>query len=113
MKAVKITLLAILLLFLLVAAYQNREFLLETENLTIELFAFRYESPKLPIGMMFSVCFLAGMLLAYFFTLLSQYQASCAIKSLDRIRNEQTKTIANLESRLAALQTDPPAVKDR
>lgn len=107
MRGIKVALMMILLFFLVAAAYQNRDFLLETESLAIDLLAFHYETPKLHIGMMFSACFLVGMLLSYFFTLLSKYKSSRTIKLLNQIKTEQMEQIATLEARLAALQSNP------
>lgn len=114
MRSIKVILGIIILVMIAIGAYQNRAFLLETESLSIHLMTLKYETPKMQIGLMFSASFLIGMLLAYFFSLLSRYKSSRMIKSLNQNNNDQTKKIAELEARLTAQQSAtslPPGVK--
>ncbi len=107
MGIIKVIVILILVIFAGIGAYQNRDFLLETESLSFHVMGFHKETPKLHIGLMFSVCFFSGMLLAFFFSLLSRYKAGRTIKFLNQVKNEQAKKIAELEAGLPGRQSAP------
>ena len=83
MKKFKVVLWTLVILFLLLVFFQNREFFSAKAALTLNLFVTdAYRTPELPTGVWFLGGMILGFLLAYFFGLLERFRSYRMIKGL-------------------------------
>jgi len=83
MKKFKAVLWTLVILFLLLVFFQNREFFSAKAALTLNLFVTdAYRTPELPTGVWFLGGMILGFLLAYFFGLVERFRSYRIIKGL-------------------------------
>ena len=98
MKKVKIAFWIIIISFIGILIYSNKDFFLAKQALSLKLpFLVPYHSPELAIAIFFLAFFLSGFLIAYFFSLYDRFKSK--------------KTIKNLNAAAAARQTESSALK--
>jgi hypothetical protein len=91
MKQVKLVFWLLVLAFVGLLFYQNREYFLIRHSLRLDLWFGAYTIPEVPNGLYFLACFLVGLLLAYFYQLPERFRSGKTIKHLNA-------TIASLEA---------------
>lgn len=106
MKKVKIFVVVVILGLIAVVGYQNKGFISETAEFHVFLY-----HPTIPYITLMAGLFLAGLLLAYFSTLLGRFKSKRAIKELTgQVASGQEK-IAALEKELAGLKAGPQSLE--
>lgn len=106
MKKVKIAFWLVIIAFLLLLGYQNKEFFLQRHSFDLNLWVSApYQSPEIYNAVLFAVCLLAGLVIAYLSGLLERFKANKTIKQL-------TKNVDDLKSEKAQLQTEIEALKN-
>ena len=106
MKRVKIVFWVIILIFLVVIFIQNKPFFIAKQSLKLQLpFLKAYHTPELPYAVIFLVFFLAGFLIAYFFSLYDRFKSKKTIKNLNAAAASQLEELATLKSQLESLQS--------
>jgi lysylphosphatidylglycerol synthetase-like protein (DUF2156 family) len=107
MRKVKITFWVIILGFLTVLFYQNKDYFLSGHSLGIDLYFTQKTFPNLPNAVLFAVFFGAGWLIAYFFSLLNRYKASKTIKALKAEIASNQDSLAQVKREVEALKPVP------
>ena len=104
---VKLIVVIILLSFIVIIGYQNRDYFTETQSLCIDLMFNKlcYTTPDIPNAVYFFSCFIIGFLVAYFLSLLDQFKANNAIKRLNDTIASHLKKISGLETEIETLKT--------
>ena len=104
MKKAKILLWLIIIGFIGLIIYQNKEFFLTRHSFGMNLMVFNYQSPEIYSAILFLLFFILGLLIAYFFGLFERFKANKTIKTL-------TATNSSLEQMLASLKNDLASIK--
>ena len=104
MKKAKVLLWLIIIGFIGLIIYQNKDFFLTRHSFGINLMVFNYQSPEIYSAILFLLFFILGLLIAYFFGLFERFKANKTIKSL-------TATNSSLEQMLASLKNDLASIK--
>lgn len=117
MKKVKIAFWVIVFGFLALVIFQNQEFFLARQSLDINLYMASYQTPSVPNAVLFVAFFLAGLLIAYFFSLFERFKANKTIKSLNAALKANEDSMAGLKKdvdamKASAAQTAPDVVED-
>ena len=117
MKNVKIAFWVILFAFIGLVLYQNREFYMSQHSLGIDLFVFdAYRTPEVPNAILFLGFFFAGLIIAYFFSLLERFNSRKTIKSLTESLRVSEKMLDALKAENEGLkgtgEDKPPAPED-
>ena len=103
MKKFKLVLWIIILAFLGLFFYQNKDFFMSKHVLSLEVPFFQlYHFPELPNAVLFVAFLLLGLLIAYFFSLLERFKANKTIKNLSATVDSHLEMISSLKSELAA-----------
>ena len=106
MKKVKIAFWLVVIAFLLLLGYQNKEFFLQRHSFDLNLWVSApYQSPEIYNAVLFAVCLLAGLVIAYLSGLLERFKANKTIKQL-------TKNVDDLKNEKIQLQTEIEALKN-
>lgn len=101
MKKIKVVLWIVVIAFIGLVFFQNKDFFLAGRGLTLNLyFANAYHSPELPLAVWFLATFFIGLLVAYFFGLMEKFKANKLIKSLRVKTTTQTELISKLRHEL-------------
>lgn len=118
MKKFKIALWLILIVFIVLLFFQNKSFLSQPQHFLFNPYvAAQYQSPELPLAVWFLACFIIGLLIAYFFSLMERFKSNKVVKDL-RAKNESLLDLISqlrkeLESRSTGAQVvsaDPQVV---
>ena len=104
MKKAKVLLWLIIIGFIGLVIYQNKEFFMTRHSFGIDLMVFSYRSPEVYRAILFLLFFILGLLIAYFFGLFERFKANKTIKAL-------TATNSSLEQMLASLKNDLASIK--
>jgi uncharacterized integral membrane protein len=107
MKKVKIVVLLVILGLIALIGVQNRDFILVTQQFSINLLFFNYQSPEIPNFALLIAFFMAGLLLAYFSSLMERFRARRVIKDLTGQVNAGREKSEALEKELAGLKAIP------
>ena len=106
MKKVKIAFWLVVIAFLILLGYQNKEFFLQRHSFDLNLWVSApYQSPEIYNAVLFAVCLLAGLVIAYLSGLLERFKANKTIKQL-------TKNVDDLKNEKVQLQTEIEALKN-
>ena len=105
MKKAKVVIWLIIIGFIALIIYQNKEFFLTKHSFGINLLVFNYRSPEVYSAILFLLFFILGVLIAYFFSLFEKFKASKAIKALTAANLSLEKMIASLKNDLASFKT--------
>ncbi len=112
MKKVKIGFWLLVLAFLLLFGYQNKAFFLQKHIFDLNLWVSApYQTPEIHNAVLFAVCFLAGLVIAYLSGLLERFKSNKTIKQLTSAINEQKTQAEQLRTEIEALKNvSAPAV---
>ena len=106
MKKVKIGFWLIIVAFLLLIGFQNKEFFLQKHSFDLNLWVTApYHSAGIYNAVLFAGSFLAGLIIAYLSGLFERFKANKACKQLN-------KTVADQKNELAQLKTEVEAFKN-
>ena len=108
MKKAKIAFWVILVAFVFLLAYQNWNFFMSTHGLRVNFLVKEYHTPELQNIVLFLIFFFAGLLIAYFFSLLDRFKSKKIIKNLTALLEENEKTTAALKSEIDSLKNARP-----
>lgn len=105
MKKVKIGLWVMLLFFIVLFFYQNKDLLMESNSLNYGLPFFKlHHGPELPNAILFLFSFLIGLLGTYFFSLSDRFKSKKTIKNLNAAVTSQLEEISSLRKEVELLQ---------
>ncbi|MDJ0887014.1 MAG: LapA family protein [Desulfobacterales bacterium] len=105
MKKVKIGFWVLLIAFLLLVGYQNKAFFLQKNTFGLNLYVTdAYMTPEIYNGVLFGVCFVTGLIIAYFFGLFDRFRANKTIKQLNMDLETQRQQVESLTTELNAFK---------
>jgi uncharacterized integral membrane protein len=109
MKKVKWVVWMLIVAFVVVVIYQNKNFFWETKkSLALNLPFFQIPPiPEIELIYIFGVFFLAGLLLGIYFLIVRGLKKKKLVKTLKTQLKEQTEKADTLEEELRALRGDP------
>lgn len=108
MKNVKIVFWLIIVAFLVLVGFQNKAFFLQKHSFDLDLWVTApYETPEIHNAVLFVVCFLAGLAIAYVSGLYERYKAKKTIKQLTKTANERQTEAEQLKAEVEALKRVP------
>lgn len=112
MKRTKLVLWIIILGFVALIIFQNKEFFLRKQSLGINLYFVNYHTPELHNAIIFLACFMAGVIVAYFFSLSERFKSNKMIKDLNSSVDSHLETISALKSELESLKKGTPGKQE-
>ena len=105
MKKVKIGFWLILIAFLFLVGYQNKAFFLQKHSFDLNVWVTApYETPEIYNALLFGVCFVAGLVIAYLSGLFERFKANKTIKQLTNTVNDQKAQTEQLRTEIDALK---------
>ena len=108
MKKAKIVFWVILVCFLGLIFFSNKEYFLAKQALNLKLpFLEPYHSPEMANAIFFLVFFLSGFLIAYFFSLYDRFKCKKTVKELNAAAAVQLEEISSLKSEVESLKGGP------
>jgi uncharacterized integral membrane protein len=108
MKKFKIVLWVIIIGFIAIIFFSNKEYLLAKQALQIDLlYADPVYTMPLPNAVFFLVFFLTGFLIAYFISLSARFKSKKTIKNLNAAATSQLEEIAALKKEVESLKSGP------
>ncbi len=103
MKKIKIVLAILILAFIGIVIFQNQGFFLTKQAIGLNLWVTDpYTTPDVHVAVIFAACFMAGLLIAYFFGLFEQFRKNKILKQLNATVDSQQKEISSLKMELEA-----------
>ena len=108
MKKAKILLWLIILGFIALVIYQNKEFFFTEHSFGINLLVFDYRSPEIYSAVLFVIFFLLGLLIAYLFGLFERYKTNKTVKEMKAANNSLEEMIRTLKNDLESFKADQP-----
>jgi len=113
MKKLKILLWIIIIGFIALVFFQNKDFFIAKQGLKLNLyFAGPYQSPELPHVLWFLATLSIGLLISYFYGLAERFKLKKIIKGLNAKIDTQMEMISQirseLESRAGILREETP-----
>ncbi len=87
-----------------IVIFQNQDFFMVKQSLSIDLIFKRYETPELFRAILFGAIFLTGFIISYIFTLIDRLRFRKVVKSLGAEIDSQNKNITSLVNELEALK---------
>ncbi len=111
MKKVKVILWLLIIAALGLIVYQNREFFLTKQQLSLDIFGKIYAAPELPVALIFIGLFFVGWFIAYLFGLGDRFADAKTIKKLQQTIYAQQNAIDAVKKEIEALkpQSKPTA----
>lgn len=111
MKKVKLVVWILIVVFVVVVIYQNKDFFWETKKsmtINLPLIPEQYKTlPEVELLFIFGIFFAAGLLLGIYFLISRGLKKKKLVKSLRAQVKEQTEKADALEEELRALRGDP------
>lgn len=104
MKKIKIALWVIIIGFLALVMFQNKDFFMAKQGFGINLYFVNYEIPEIYNVILFFAFFAAGLLVAYIFSLFSKFKANKTIKELKSSMTSSMQQVSVLKQELDALK---------
>jgi hypothetical protein len=108
MKKIKIAIWIVVLAFLGIIVYQNRELLLSDQSLGIDLMVAQYQTPLWPLAFFLAIVFLLGWSIAFIFGWVERYKAGKTIKKLQETIRSQQNTLDSMKADIEALKPEAP-----
>ncbi|MBL0716068.1 MAG: LapA family protein [Desulfosarcina sp.] len=106
MKKAKIGFWILMVAFLLLLGFQNKSFFIQKNAFGLNLYVTdAYMTPEVYNGVAFAVCFLAGLVIAYFSGLFERFRTNKTIKQLNADIERQRKETEALNIELNALKS--------
>ncbi len=104
MKKIKIALWVIIIGFLVLVMFQNKDFFMAKQGIGINLYFVNYEIPEIYNVILFFAFFAAGLLVAYIFSLFSKFKANKTIKEMKSSMTSSMQQVSVLKQELDALK---------
>ena len=105
MKKVKIGFWLIFLAFLFLVGYQNKAFFLQKHSFDINVWVTApYKTAEIYNAVLFGVCFVTGLVIAYLSGLFERFKANKTIKQLTTTMNDQKIQTEQLRTEIDALK---------
>ena len=109
MKKVKIIFWVVLIVFLGLIFFSNKDYFLTKQALSLKLPLLEpYHTPDMANAVFFLVFFLFGFLIAYFFSLYDRFKCKKTIKVLEAETAAQRKDISLLKGEVESLKGESP-----
>jgi len=108
MKKIKIALWVVIIGFIGLVMFQNREFFMARQSFGIDLYFVSYETPEIYNVILFFAFFAVGLLIAYFFSLFGKFKANKTIKDLKSSVTSSMQQMSVLKQELDALKQARP-----
>lgn len=109
MKKFKYIIWALVLVLLGIVGYQNQEFFLYRNRISLNLGVIApYTSPEIYNAVLFLGCFVVGFLVAYFSSLFDRFRSNKNIRQLNATIEAQKQQIDSLTSELAQTKIQLP-----
>lgn len=106
MKKLKIVLWVIIIGFIAIIFFSNKDYLLAKQVLQIDLlYGDPFYTMELPNALFLLVFFLIGFLIAYFISLSERFKSKKTIKNLNAAATSQLEEIAALKKEVESLQS--------
>jgi uncharacterized integral membrane protein len=106
MKKLKIVLWALIIGFIAIIFFSNKDYLLAKQVFQIDLmYGEPFHTMELPNAIFFLVFFLTGFLIAYFISLSGRFKSKKTIKNLNAAATSQLEEIAALKKEVESLQS--------
>jgi len=106
MKKLKIVLWVIIIGFIAIIFFSNKDYLLAKQVLQIDLlYGDPFHTMELPNAVFFLIFFLTGFLIAYFISLSVRFKLKKTIKNLNAAATSQLEEIAALKKEVEPLQS--------
>jgi uncharacterized membrane protein YciS (DUF1049 family) len=112
MKKFKIVIWLLIIVFIGLFIYQNKDFFLAKEVFQLNLVAKAYTTPEIPVAALFVGFFVIGLLLAFLFSIPGRLRASKSIRTLNDTIRAQSADLTMLKSEVDALKTIAPPPTD-
>ena len=87
-----------------IVIFQNQDFFMVKQSLSIDFIFTKYETPELPIAVLFVTIFFTGFILSYIFTLFDRLRFRKVVTSLGNTIDSQNKNITSLINELETLK---------
>lgn len=104
MRNFKIAFWAIIFGLIGIVIFQNQDFFMAKQTLSIDLIFTSYETPELHRAILFGGIFLIGFIISYIFTLIDRLKFRKVVKSLGATIDSQNENIASLVNELESLK---------
>lgn len=105
MKKAKIGFWLLILAFLVLFGWQNKEFFLQQHIFYLDLWVKGpYQSPEIHNAVFFAGCFLTGVILSFLMGLPERYRSGKSIKQLNTQLDQSQKELASARSEIEALR---------
>lgn len=112
MKKAKIVFWVIVLIFVGIFFYSNKDFFMGGQILKLNLHFREFKTPEFPLAVLFLIVFLVGFLIAYFSSLYEQFKTKKAVKNLQGTMTSQSEEISTLKKELESLRPASPNIGD-
>ncbi len=110
MKKVKVAFWLLVILFVALVVYQNQDYFLAKESLSVNLYVKQYHTPELATGLLILGCFLIGFLIAYAGSLSDRFKARKAVKNMNATVESHLEQISALRHEIEVIKSgSPPA----
>lgn len=107
MKKAKITFWALIIGFFALIILQNKPFFLDKQDFRIDLFFWNYNTPTVSIAILFAAFFVAGLLIAYSFSLSGRFKSNRTIKTLNATLDAQRAELDAMKKQVEGLRPAP------
>ncbi|MFO7884779.1 MAG: hypothetical protein R6U68_08160 [Desulfobacteraceae bacterium] len=109
MKKVKLFLFLIVVIFVGLIIYQNREFFLTKQALSLSLGVetWQWTAPGVANVAYWGGCFVIGLIITGWMGLMLKFKSQKKIKSLNKTIDSHIETISSLKTELEAFKNDP------
>lgn len=105
MKKVKIGFWLVIVAFLVLIGFQNKAFFLQRHSFDLNVWVTApYQTPEIYNAVLFAVCFVAGLAVAYLSGLFERFKANKTIKQLTKTVNDRQAENAQLKTEIQALK---------
>ncbi len=106
MKKIKIALWIIIIGFIGLVMFQNKEFFMARQSFSVNLYFNSYQTPEIFNAILFFAFFAVGLLVAYFFSLFGKYKSSKIIKDLKSSLTSSMQQVSVLKQELDTLKQE-------
>lgn len=104
MRKFKIGFWAVIFGLMGIVIFQNQDFFMAKQSLSIDLVVTKYETPELLRAILFAGIFLTGFIISYIFTLIDRLRFRKVVKSLGAEIDSQNENITLLINELESLK---------
>ena len=87
-----------------IVIFQNQDFFMVKQSLSIDFIFTKYETPESLRAILFVAIFFTGFIISYIFTLIDRLRFSKAVKSFGATIDSQNKNISSLINELETLK---------